>query len=80
MTRGDLPNAVVKALDELGGTGTVVDVARLIWRDNEATLKASGDLYYTWQYETRWAAQRLRDEGKLTYGRENGRGVWQLKK
>lgn len=79
MKRSDLPDAVVKALNELGGTGTVVDVARLIWRDHEAALKASGDIFYTWQYETRWAAQRLRDAGKLTYGRKNGRSVWQLK-
>ncbi|PTM57036.1 hypothetical protein [Phreatobacter oligotrophus] len=80
MHRADLPDVVVKALDELGGTGTVVEVAKLIWRDHEDELRASGDLFFTWQYETRWAAQRLRDLGKLSYGRRGGKGVWQLKK
>ncbi len=56
----------------------MVDVAKEIWREHETDLRSSGDLFYTWQYETRWAAQKLRDEGKLTYIRKDKKPVWQL--
>ncbi len=28
-------------------------------------LRDSGDMLYTWQYDIRWAAQQLRNEGTL---------------
>ncbi|MGY9210632.1 hypothetical protein ACTM4X_25350, partial [Citrobacter freundii] len=31
----------------------------------EAELRDSGDMLYTWQYDIRWAAQQLRNEGSL---------------
>ena len=38
----------------------------------------SGDLFYTWRYDIRWAAQTLRDSGVLKPDHEVPRGVWQL--
>ncbi|SDW39046.1 hypothetical protein SAMN05444006_10397 [Allgaiera indica] len=35
----------------------------------------SGDLFYTWQYDMRWAAQNLRGAGKLVLSGRN----WALK-
>jgi hypothetical protein len=78
MTRDDLPDVVEKVLRELGGSAPVVNVAKEIWKKHEAQLRASGDLFYTWQYDMRWAAQKLRDAHKLSYARSNGRKVWQL--
>lgn len=78
MTREDLPDMVEKALRELGGRAPVVDVAKEIWGKHESQLRASGDLFYTWQYDMRWAAQTLRNSHKLSYARANGRKVWQL--
>ena len=65
LTKQDLPRLVLEALKQLEGSGTVVEVAREVWQRNEPQLRASGDLFYTWQYDIRWAAQQLRDEGQL---------------
>jgi len=78
MTRDDLPNVVEGALRELGGSAPLVAVAREIWDRYEPELRSSGDLFYTWQYDMRWAAQKLRDAHKLTYRRSKGRHHWQL--
>ena len=61
----DLKIWVWTALKELGGEGEVVEIAKIIWRDHEADLRASGDLFYRWQYAMRWAGQSLQLEGKL---------------
>jgi hypothetical protein len=42
-----------------------VQVSREVWRQHESDLRNSGDLFYTWQYDIRWAAQRLRNDGVL---------------
>ncbi|MFC7400309.1 hypothetical protein ACFQU1_24210 [Chelatococcus sp. GCM10030263] len=78
MKRTDLPTVLEETLRALGGTATIVEVARRIWEKHEAELRASGDLFFTWQYDVRWAAQRLRDAKKLTYSRRDTRQVWQL--
>jgi hypothetical protein len=78
VTREDLPHVVEEALRALGGTAPLVKVAEAIWKTHESDLKASGDLFYTWQYDMRWAAQQLRDKHKLTYSDDQGRKVWQL--
>ena len=77
-TKHDLQDWVIEALEELGGSGHVVDVSKVVWRRHEPDLRASGDLFYTWQYDIRWAAQVLRDDGRLRTmaGRRNA--PWQL--
>jgi hypothetical protein len=62
----------------LGGAGTVVEVAREIWQRHEADLRGSGDLFYTWQYDMRWAAQVLRDTGQAKPASTTSRGWWEL--
>jgi len=62
-TRDDLKRWVVEALRALGGKGRVIDVSREIWTRHEEELRASERLLYTWQYDVRWAAKKLRDEG-----------------
>ena len=74
----DLPNIVEKALRNLGGNAPIAAVAREIWAQHEQDLRSSGDILYTWQYDMRWAAQKLRDAHKLTYSLTKGRRVWQL--
>lgn len=56
---------VVEALDQLGGTAGVLEVSRQVWKNHEDALRESGDLFYTWQYDLRWAATRLRKDGRL---------------
>jgi hypothetical protein len=57
----DLEEWVMEAIESLGGGGTVVEVSREVWRRHEEDLRGAGDLFYTWQYDIRWAAQVLRD-------------------
>ena len=74
--REDLKDWVYQAVRENAGRTSVVKVAQHIWEHREQELRSSGDLFYTWQYEMRWAAQQLRKEGRLTLaGRD-----WALKR
>ncbi len=63
----------------MGGKGRVLEVCKFIWRKHENDLRASGDLFYTWQYDVRWAAQKLRDTGKLIPLSGDRSGVWELR-
>jgi len=76
MKREELVGIVSRAVAANGGEATIVQVAEYIWKNHEAELKASGDLFYTWQYEMRWAAQSLRNQGKLELGRKSGKNTW----
>lgn len=68
-TRADLTDWVHEALRELGGSGSQLDVAKVVWRRHEPDLRGSGDLFYTWQYDIRWAATRLRKRGVMAVNR-----------
>jgi hypothetical protein len=63
--RTDLDEWVLDAVRETGGVATVLEVAKAIWAARENDLRNSGDLFYTWQYDMRWAADRLRKAGRL---------------
>lgn len=69
---------VEEALVKLDGSGTPVDVARVIWQIHEQDLRQQGDLFYTWQYDYRWAATKLRHAGRMKPADESPRGVWEL--
>jgi hypothetical protein len=61
----DLRDWVFNAVKAKGGKATIVDVAEHIWANHESDLRKSGSLFYTWQYDMRWAAQDLRRVGKF---------------
>jgi len=63
--RADLEGWVLTAVKEAGGEATVLQVAKAIWQNHASDLEGSGDLFFTWQYDMRWAADRLRKSGKL---------------
>lgn len=69
---------VVEALHVRGGSASLIDVCRIIWRDHEKDLRDSGDLFYTWQYDVRWAATELRKRGRLRSADVSPRGLWEL--
>jgi len=64
--REDLKDWVYQAVWENAGQTKPVKVAQHIWENHEQELRRSGDLFYTWQYAMRWAAQQLRSERRLT--------------
>ena len=68
---------VKEALTELGGSGTVLEVAKKIWEIHKEDLE-NKDLFYTWQYDYRWAATKLRQEGILKPSDGNRSGIWEL--
>jgi hypothetical protein len=60
-----LCNWVIQALTEFGGSAHIVPICKHIWAHHEQELRKSGDLFFTWQYDVRWAGQQLRDNGTL---------------
>lgn len=76
--KGDLTEWLLHALAELGGSAHHVRIAERIWNTYSTELEHSGDLLYTWQYDLRWAAQKLRDTGWLEKVVGRGNGVWSL--
>jgi len=78
-TKSDLRDWVFNAVRSNGGKATIVEVSRDIWENHERDLRASGDLFYTWQYDMRWAAQDLRRLGKFASIPASDKRHWQLK-
>jgi hypothetical protein len=76
--RSDLVDWVHQALAELGGEARIPEIAKQIWKNHEKDLKGS-DIFYTWQYDMRWAANRLRHQKILGGVGSSARGVWALK-
>lgn len=76
--RGDLKPWVIDALREHGGRATLIEVCRHVWEHHEGELKSSGDLFYTWQYDVRWAAQELRNSGALRPVHGSRSQPWEL--
>ena len=77
--RSDLPDWIVEALQSLGGAGTIVEISRAIWDRHEDDLQESGDIFYTWQYDLRWAGLKLRKVNILLPASDEERGVWRLR-
>ena len=77
-TKQDLETWVKDALVELDGKGHLVAVAKIIWKNQEQELINSGDLFYTWQYDMRWAANKLRASGTMKSADISPSGVWEL--
>lgn len=76
--RQRLKEWVLEALQAQGGKATLVDVAKHIWDNHEAELRTSGRLFYTWQYDMRWAATALRGEGQMRPNERGAGTIWQL--
>jgi hypothetical protein len=64
-TKDDLVEWLKEAPLARGGSGTIAELCREIWQRHEPELRVSGDLFYTWQYDVRWAAYKLREAGIL---------------
>jgi hypothetical protein len=79
MTRDDLKSVVLKAIIAKGGKARLIDVAKYIWEHHEHDLRGSGDRFYRWQYEMRWAANSLRAEGRLAPAESTDKGIWAIK-
>lgn len=77
-TRDDLEAWLVDAFRALGGRGRIVDLCKHIWENHEEELRNSGELFYTWQYDVRWAANRLRRKKVMKAQEVSPKGLWEL--
>lgn len=69
---------IVDALSGHRGTASIVDVCKSVWHDHGEQLRSMGDSFFTWQYDIRWAAHRLRVRGVLRSASLSPNGVWEL--
>lgn len=76
--REDLSDWLVRALEANGGSATIVEVCKYVWENYEDELRKSGDLFYTWQYDIRWAATQLRKQGIMRAAIASPKGIWEL--
>ena len=77
-TKHDLSSWLTDALREHDGQASIIEVCKHVWQKHEQDLKSSGDLFYTWQYDIRWAATRLRKTGVMRDEKVSPKGVWEL--
>lgn len=78
-TRDDLQRWLIETLEELGGSAHIIDVSKTLWANHQEDLHESGDLFYTWQYDLRWEAKKLRNKGVLEPASSaRGRSPWTL--
>lgn len=78
MTRHDFKPWIMEALDSNGGRAGIFQIARFIWDNYHHKISRDKKILYTWQYEMRWAAQSLKDDGLIELGKFK-RGVWSKK-
>jgi hypothetical protein len=50
-TKRQLVGWLDEALSASGGRGRIADLCKHVWKNHEQELRASGDLFYTWQYD-----------------------------
>jgi hypothetical protein len=74
----DLRNWLIEALKENNGSASIVEVCKFVWETQENELRRSGDLFFTWQYDIRWAAHKLRKEGIMRAADSSPKGIWEL--
>ena len=75
-SKRDLEKWIVDALMSSGGTSTIVEVCKYVWEHHESDLRKSGDLFYTWGYDIRWARNNLAEKGVID--RNSPKGTWRL--
>lgn len=87
MTRKDLPDILYQLIKELGESATMMTIFRKFWKDHKSELNENDDFFYTWNYDIRWAATKLRKEGRMknasrqenTHGlNASPNGVWEI--
>ena len=77
-SKKDLHKWLSDALEANNGSARIVRVCEYVWEKYENELRRSGDLFFTWQYDIRWAATRLRKEGIMRAADLSPKGIWEL--
>ena len=69
---------LIEALNVNGGNGKIVDICKIVWEKHEMDLRNMGDLFYSWQYDIRWAASELKKQGRLKHEKIGHKNIWIL--
>ena len=77
--RSDLRQWLMEALKALGGRAAIPEVCKYVWTHHEGDLRKSGNLFFSWQYDIRWAATELRKRGLMQSAKRSPRGIWLIK-
>lgn len=88
MVRNDLPDLLYKTIQSLGGKASMMDIFREFWKLYANKLDPAEDMFYTWNYDIRWAATELRKNGRMkpAHSKENPgeledespKGIWEI--
>jgi hypothetical protein len=78
VTKSILTEWLLDALNANGGRARIAKICKYIWDNHETELRDAGDLFYTWQYDVRWAADKLRRNGKMKPAYASPQVVWEL--
>lgn len=76
--REDLRNWLIESLKANRGSASIVEVCEYVWDNYKNELKKSGNLFFTWQYDIRWAATQLRKKGIIRGVNLSPKGIWEL--
>lgn len=74
----DLQEWIVEVLKTKGGSASIVEICKYVWEKYEDELRSSGDLFFTWQYDLRWAATEPRKAGIMRSASLSPTGIWEL--
>lgn len=66
---------VQETLQDLGGSASILEVCKGVWKRHQKEIQGTEDLFYQWQYEIRWAGTLLRREGVIRSAESSPRGV-----
>ncbi len=78
LSKADLSEFLIEALRANGGSATIATICKYVWQRHKSALKNSEDLFYTWQYDIRWAATNLRKAGVMKSVKSSKPGKWEL--
>lgn len=78
MLREDLPNLLYKTIESLGGAAETMEIFRQFWKLYGDDLSEEDDLFYTWNYDIRWAATELRKFGRMKQAFQSPKGIWEI--
>ena len=78
ITKEMLPDLLYSVLKKMGGSASLLAVCKKFYSIYEVELKSSGDLFYTWQYDIRWAATTLRKSGRMKDANISPSGIGEI--
>ncbi|MDD4815529.1 MAG: hypothetical protein PHQ62_00095 [Clostridia bacterium] len=87
MTRKDLPDILYNIIHQLGGKPNMMEIFKKFWKEYGSNFTTDDDIFYTWNYDIRWAATQLRKQRKMkpastrenTYGEDvSSKGIWEI--